>query len=194
MRKLLRAVIPALITGGLLAACAVTAPRTVSDIHPLYSPSEISRAGGGRDTYVVLRGAPFAMPPGQFEQLVLGNMQGQNAGRRTNFTTRPGNHDPAYKVVMLFNGPNTASGDDLCRNPGAVPFRSGPQQQLHVLAVFCRYDAPRTKVDGWLGADASGVSPAGFNELVRQVTRELFPPFNPNDARRDSDHCRAFTC
>jgi len=142
----------------------------------------------------VLRGAPFAMPPAQFEQMVLANMQGQNAGPRTNFTTHPGDHDPAYKVVMLFNGPVTASGDDLCRNPGAAPFRSGPQQEMHVLAVFCRYDAPRTKVDGWLKADASGVSPDGFAKLVQQVTRELFPPFNPNDARRDSNNCRNVTC
>ncbi len=194
MRNVRFAITLCLLTGGLLTACSSSVPRTVADVHPLYRPSEIGRAGGGRDTYVVLRGAPFAMQPAQFEQLVLVNMQGQNSGPRTNFTPRPGDHDPAYKVVMLFNGANAVSGDDLCRNPGAAPFRSGPQQQLHVLAVFCRFDAPRTKVDGWLKADASGVSPDGFAQLIRQVTRELFPTFNPNDARRDSDTCRGVTC
>jgi hypothetical protein len=185
----------ALLTGGLLSACSTVGPRTVSDVWPLYRPSEFTRASGGRDTYVVLRGNPFAMATPQFEQLVLDNMQGQNAGPRTNFTTRPTNYDPATKVVMLFNGANQVNGSDLCRNPGAAPVRSGPQQELHVLAVYCQYDSYRTKVDGWLKADASGVSPDGFAQLVRQVTRELFPLYNPNDARRDhDDRCRGPNC
>jgi hypothetical protein len=126
------------------------------------------------------------MEPAQFEQLVLSNMQGQNWGPRTNFTTRPTNYDGAYKVVMLFNGPNV-NGADLCRNPGAVPFRTGPQSELHVIAVYCRYDQWLTLAQGWLTGDGSGVSPQGFAGLVRQLTAELFPAFNKDDSRRDSD-------
>lgn len=173
-----------LVLSVLAAGCSSTVPRTTSEIWPLYRPNEFGRAGGGRDTYVVLRGNPFAMEPAQFEQLVLANMQGQNWGQRTNFTTRPTNHDPAYKVVMLFNGPKV-NGGDLCRNPGAIPYRTGPQPELHVLAVYCRYDQWLTLAQGWLKGDASGMRQDEFVGLIRQVTRELFPPFNPDDPRRD---------
>lgn len=175
-----------LLLSALVTACSTPVPRTTSEVWPLYRPAEFGRAGGGRDTYVVLRGSPFAMSPAQFEQSVLGNMQGQNWGPRTNFTTHPANHDPAYKVVMLFNGPNV-NGGDLCRNPGAVPFRTGPQQELHILAVYCRYDQWLTLAQGWTKGDASGISQEAFAALVRQVTAELFPAFNKDDPRHDSD-------
>lgn len=184
MRKLLIGL--CLVVGSLLTACSSTTPRTTSEVWPLYRPTEFGRAGGGRDTYVVLRGNPFAMDPVQFEQLVLNNMQGQNWGQRTNFTTRPANYDPAYKVVMLFNGPNV-NGGDLCRNPGAVPFRTGPQPELHVVAVYCRYDQWLTLAQGWLKGGPEGVPQDGFAGLIRQVTAELFPPFNKDDARQDSE-------
>ena len=177
MRKFLVSL--CLVVGSLLTACSSTTPRIPSEVWPLYRPTEFGRAGGGRDTYAVLRGNPFAMDPAQFEQLVLSNMQGQNWGQRTNFTTHPVNYDPAYKVVMLFNGPNV-NGGDLCRNPGVVPFRTGPQPELHVMAVYCRYDQWLTKADcmveaplvrmggagglsdrGWVFYDRGHLGPAG---------------------------------
>jgi hypothetical protein len=173
-----------LVVGPLLTACS--APRTTSEVWPLYRPIDFGRAGGGRDTFVVLRGNPLAIDPPQFEQLVLNNMQGQNWGQRTNFTTHPVNYDPSYKVVMLFNGPNV-NGGQLCSNPGTVPFRTGPQPELHVQAAYCRYDQWLTLVQGWLPGGPQGVPQDGFAGLIRQVTAELFPAFNPDDARRDSE-------
>lgn len=183
MRKVLVGIF--LVAGSLLTACS-SMPRTTSEVWPLYRPNDFGRAAGGRDTFVVLRGNPFAMDPAQFEQLVLSNMQGQNWGQRTNFTTHPVNYDPAYKVVMLFNGPNV-NGGELCANPGAVPFRTGPQPELHVVAVYCRYDQWLTLAQGWLESGPQGVSQDGFARLIRQVTAELFPAFNKDDARKDSD-------
>lgn len=178
-----------LLLGGLVTGCAPSTPRTTSEVWPLYRPAEFARAGGGRDTYVVLRGSPLAMEPAQFEQTVLGNMQGQNWGPRTNFTTKPTNYDAAYKVVMLFNGPNV-NGGDLCRNPGAIPFRTGPQAELHIVAVYCRYDQSLTLAQGWLRPEGGDISPEGLARLIRQVTASLFPAFNPDDSRRDSDDRR----
>jgi hypothetical protein len=174
-----------IVASALLTACVGTTPRTTSEVWPTYRPAEFARVSGGRDTAVVLRGNPFAMDPVQFEQFVLNNMQGQNWGPRTNFTTRPTNFDPAFKVVMLFNGPGV-NGGQLCRNPGAIDFRTGPQPQMHVLAVFCRHDQWLTLAQGWLAADASGVSQDAFARLMRQLTADLFPAFNKDDARRDS--------
>lgn len=171
------------------ALTSCSSPRTTSEVWPLYRPAEFARVSGGRDTFVVLQGNPFSMEPPQFEQLVLSNMQGQNWGPRTNFTTRPNNHDPAFKVVMLFNGPNV-NGGDLCRNPGALPFRTGPQPQLHVQAAFCRFDQWLTTAQGWLPSGGAGVSEQEFSGLVRQLTADLFPPFNRDDARRDSSDRR----
>jgi hypothetical protein len=177
-----------LLLSGALSACS-GAPRTTSEVWPLYRPNDFARASGGRDTYVVLRGNPLAVPPEQFEQLVLSNMQGQNWGPRTNFTTHPTNYDNAYKVVMLFNGANVNAGA-LCRNPGAIPFRTGAQPELHVFGVYCRYDQMMTSAQGWLKAEGAGVSREGFARLIRQMTAELFPAFNRDDARRDSDRDR----
>lgn len=181
--------------GGLLAACSSTAPSTTSEVWPLYRPGDFARAGGGRDTYVVLRGNPLAMDPSQFEQTVLSNMQGQNWGPRTNFTTKPTNFDNSYKVVMLFNGPNVNNAE-LCANPGAVAYRTGPQPELHVQAVYCRYDQMMTAAQGWLKPDGNGVSQEGFARLIRQMTADLFPAFNKDDARRDSgrDRCHGMFC
>lgn len=189
MRKLLLGL--CVTVSGLLAACSSTTPRTNAEVWPLYRPAEFAHASGGRDTYVVLRGDPLAMPPGQFEQTVLSNMQGQNWGPRTNFTTKPTNFDNSYKVVMLFNGPNV-NNQQLCANPGAVSYRTGPQAELHVQAVYCRYDQMMTASQGWLKPDGNGVSQAGFASLIRQMTADLFPPFNKDDARKDSgrDSCR----
>ena len=174
---------------GLMTGCASNLPRTVSETSPLYRPLSFAHAGGGRDTYVVLRGSPLAMAQAQFEHAVLANMQGQNWGHRTNFTTQPTNYNPDFKVVMLFNGAHVNSGE-LCRNPGAIPFRTGPQAELHILAALCRYDSALTSAQGWLKAEGNGVSQEGFGSLVRQVTRELFPPENPDNPRRDSDPWR----
>ncbi len=188
MRKLLLGLCVTL--GSLLTACSSTVPQTTSEIWPLYRPTEFARASGGRDTYVVLRGDPLAMAPGQFEQTVLSNMQGQNWGPRTNFTTKPTNFDNSYKVVMLFNGPNMNNAQ-LCANPGAVTYRTGPQPQLHVQAVYCRYDQMMTASQGWLKPQGNGVSQAAFAGLIQQVTSDLFPAFNPDDPRRDkSGRCR----
>jgi hypothetical protein len=181
MRKLCIGVL--LLLSGLVSSCG-NLPRTTSEVWPLYRPQDFARAAAGRDTYVVLRGDPLAMDPGQFEQTVLRNMQGQNWGPRTNFTTKPTNFDPSYKVVMLFNGPNV-NGGELCSNPGAIPYKTGPQPELHVVAVYCRYDQFMTQSQGWLTPEASGLSQEGFARLIRQMTSDLFPPFNPDDARRD---------
>jgi len=175
-----------LLASSLLAGCASNQPRTVVEMWPLYRPAEFARAGGGRDTYVVLRGNPLALDPAQFEQSVLRDMQGQNWGQRTNFTSHPTNYDNAYKVVMLFNGAQV-NGGELCRNPGAIPFRTGPQSELHIMAAYCRYDSAMVLVQGWLKPEGAGVSQEGFSRLIRQVTRELFPPDNPEDSRRDSE-------
>lgn len=185
MRKCLTGVLIA----SALAAGGCAGPRTTQEIWPLYRPGEFARAAGGRDMYVVLRGSPFAMDTAQFEHLVLSNMQGQNWGQRTNFTTKPVNYDPGYKVVLLFNGP-PVNGGDLCRNPGAIPFRTGPQPELHIQAAHCRFDQWQTTVQGWLKGDANGVDPQALAGLIRQVTAELFPPYNSNDARRDSNRLR----
>ena len=176
-----------LLVSSLLASCASNLPRTTVEFWPLYRPAEFAHAGGGRDTYVVLRGHPLALDPAQFEQNVLRDMQGQNWGPRTNFTTHPTDYDNAHKVVMLFNGAKV-NGGELCRNPGAIPFRTGPQTELHVMAAYCRYDSAMVLVQGWLTPEGSGVSQEGFSHLIRQVTRELFPPVNPEDSRRDSDN------
>lgn len=167
----------------LTTACSAATPRTVSQVWPLYRPADAARAGGGRDTYVVVLGNPLNIDSKQFEQLVINNMQGQNWGPPTNFSTQPADFDSAYKVVMLFNGVNLNAGQ-LCSNPGFAALSDKPIAELHVQAAYCRYDQMMTTSEGWLKADGDGISVEALGRLVRQITSDLFPPYNKGTRHR----------
>lgn len=178
-----------------LAACAPGTPRTLADQYHTYSYTDFFRASDGRDTFVIVRGNPFALDQPALERLVTSGMQAMPRGPRTRYTTAATNDaDPDFKVVWLFNGPPTVQADELCRNPTAVQGRGGPASNLQVLAAYCRYDRANTWVSGWLDGAPSGVSREGLERLIAQVTSELFPVVNRQDLLRDRDRCPRPNC
>ncbi len=166
-----------------LGGCAGVA-STVASTSSLYSFGEFVLASGGRDTIVVVRGNPFEMDQKAFEKAVTDAMQGQNFGPRTNFTTGPTeNTKKELRVVILFNGSQTVSADNLCKAPEKYGSQKGAKG-LHVIAAYCWEDESLTEVDGWAGAVAGVDSPV-FASLLAKTTLDLFPTRKePRDRKR----------
>src|SRR5690606_19560711 len=81
-----------------------------------YSRADFSYAGSGRDFATEIVGTPFpSVPQAAFEEAVTAAMQGAHFGPPAHFTTTP--DDSArltYRVRMLWNGPLSTNGGDLC--------------------------------------------------------------------------------
>ncbi len=174
MRNLLSLVFVAVLGG-----CA-GGVSTVASTDSLYSFGEFVLASGGRDTIVVVRGAPFELDQKAFEKAVTDAMQGQNSGPKTNFTTAPTeNAKKEFRVVILFNGSQTVLADNLCKAPEKYGSRNGAKG-LHMTAAYCWEDESLTEVDGWAGAVSGADSPA-FASLIGQATLDLFPVTDDSD-------------
>lgn len=179
-----------LATGAILATSAcTTGVSTVGQQHPIFRTAHSNLAMNGRDVLVIVQGGGYGAEQNSFRQSVLDNMQRSRAGLKTNFTATPQNNpNTDYKVVMLFNGPSSVQAAELCRQPekfAAVAPRAGGD--THVLAAFCRFDAPLTEVSG----QANGVTTladARFASLIRQTVSELFPS---GDSRSQRDSGKA---
>ncbi len=166
-----------------LGGCAVGGVSTVASTSHLYSYGEFVLASDGRDTIVVVRGNPFEIDQKAFEKAVTDAMQGQNSGPRTNFTTGPTeNTKKEFRVVILFNGSQTVSADNLCKAPEKYGSQKGAKG-LHVIATYCWEDESLTEVDGRADAVAGVDSPV-FASLLAQTTLNLFPTSNENYKRK----------
>lgn len=159
-----------------LAGCAASGVSTVGQKHPLYRTNHNNYALNGRDVFVIVQGGSYGVEQAAFRQAVLDNMQRYRAGMNTRFTATPQhNYNPDYKVVMLFNGPISVQAEDLCRRPeqfaATMPAASA---ETHVLAAFCRFDAPLTEVNG-RAAGVTSVADARFSSLIQATMTDLFP-------------------
>ncbi len=170
-----------------LGACGPAGVSTVGQKYPMFKTADNGYALNNRDVFVIVQGGGYGMDQTAFRQAVLDGMQRSRGGMNTRFTATPqNNYNSDYKVVMLFNGPITAQADDLCRRPeqfaAITPSSTG---ETHVLAAFCRYDAPLTEVNG----RAAGVTNPGdprFASLLRATMTDLFPVVDDRP-QRDSD-------
>jgi hypothetical protein len=175
----------ALVTVTALMATACTGVSTVGQQYPPFRTAHINYALNGRDAFVIIQGGGYGVDQASFRQAVINNMQSARGGLNTRFTTNPtNNYNSDYKVVMLFNGPATAQGDELCRQPDQYASLKpivGPE--THVLAAFCRFDAPLTEVNG-RAAGVTSVTDERFAALIRQTVGDLFPP---SDQRPQDD-------
>lgn len=181
----------ALATSAVLAlgACGLTNVTTVGLKTPEYRTSDSNYAMNGRDVFVVVQGSGYGTDQTTFRQAVLDNMQRVRGGMNTRFTATPkNNYNSDYKVVMLFNGPNTAQAGELCRQPthyATVP-ATITDGETRVFATFCRFDAPLTEVSG----RASGISTvhdARFASLIQQTMTDLFPSSDERPLRDSGD-------
>lgn len=171
-----------------LGACAPVGVTTVGQTYPLYRTAHSNYALNGHDVFVVVEGGGYGTDQVAFRQAVLDTMQRYRGGMNTRFTSTPQrDYNSDYKVVMLFNGPVNAQADALCRQPSqyasVAPAAVGGD--THVLATFCRFDAPLTEVNG-RASGVNTVSDARFASLIQQTMTDLFPA-RDDRPQRDSD-------
>lgn len=179
--------VKSLVTAGLaavtLGGCA-GAVRLQTELAPsTYDYANFTTYHAGRDTKVEVYGNPFNMDAATFAKAVTDNMQGANAGQRTNFTTKPGpSAEKNLRVVMAFN--SDAEGYDLCTGHNFRPRNQGGPLTLN--AAWCfgnRQDSMVVAtVDG-----AKSVNDPRFHDLVDQTVLNLFPPHMDYELIRDHD-------
>lgn len=158
-----------------LAACA-GAPLSVNSYSASYVPGEELYAG--YDVPVVVRGSAYAVPEPEFGLAVIDAMQGW-AFRPDHFVPAI-NPNAVYRVVMVFNPPNTLSGQQLCARPliAAAQFGVPPMPRVPITASLCRGDANIADAFGSVGT-AGGPGGEVFRRGIGQFAASLFPPNNP---------------
>lgn len=159
-----------------LAACATPNVSTVAQKYPLYRPAHSNYAMNGRDILVVVQGSSYGAAPGDFRHTVLDIMQRFRSSLNTRFTDKPqNNYNKDYKIVLLFNGSPSAEASELCRQTSQYgSISSLGENEMRMMAVFCRFDAPLTEVIG----RATGVKDSNdpnFASLIQQTMTDLFP-------------------
>lgn len=180
---------PVLLAAAVLAlgACAQSGVSTVGETYPLFKTAHNAYALNNRDVFVIVQGGGYGMDQAAFRQTVLDGMMRSRGGMNSRFTATPQtNYNSDYKVVMLFNGPVTARADDLCRQPEQfATLKPAVANATHVLAAFCRYDAPLTGVNG-TAAGVTSTNDPRFASLLRATMTDLFPVVDDRPSR-DSD-------
>ncbi len=158
--------------------------RVYEPLYPQrYSLGEFSYAARDGEMQVDVRGNPFSMIPERFAARVLAEMKGATRGPEVKFSTAPsGKGSAPYRVVMLFNAPPTAFGDDACAETATSIPPSG--KQLRLLTTFCNGDVALAESEGWAD-NVAGPDDAKFRELVRQVALALIPTHDFNGSEPD---------
>ena len=152
-----------------------------------YMAGDADFAGGGRDFLTVIRGNPFTQVSKQkFDQAVTDPMQTAPEGFRTHFTTRPSaNARIAYRIVLLFDGPKTAIGSDLCQSLETLGSR--PQSRtIRIQGAFCVDDHALSEAIGEMRR-VSGPRHRDFAFLIDQITKFLLPVYDPQVFNEDDE-------
>ncbi|MGE3933955.1 MAG: hypothetical protein AB7F67_11910 [Rhodospirillaceae bacterium] len=145
--------------------------------------AELGYAARGGELKTVVRGNPFAAPDSALVAAVMRAMFMSNRGRVVRFTPSPRAVSSLdYRVVMQFNGP--AAGSELCAAGAVPPPPRPPSPSVRVDAAFCRDALALSEAWGTIDGP-SGPEDAGFQQLVSDVTRALFPEPRRDDRRRD---------
>ena len=154
---------------------------TLGQTSPTYKSSQYPLAALNRDMWVIVTGAVPGGDTGALQQQTLTTMQ-RHAGIATRFTATPQNHRPEFKTVIVFNGSSRVAADALCRNPIAQAGSASSVSEIQVQAVFCRYDAFLSEVEGRVGGGNNLANP-NFNALIRQTMTDLY--LAPGEEKRN---------
>ncbi len=168
---------------GMLAACSGGSLINYSYVSDNYQPYELSYAAGKGGMLTEVVGNPFASGKEALDRRVTKSFEESHFGPELPFFTKaPGEYRSPYRVVVLFNPAPHANGAQLCSRPDRP---QGPWgQAIGVLASFCASDSRITTAAGSL-AGASGPDDPAFQQLMRQVALNLFPPRSNNQNDRE---------
>jgi hypothetical protein len=158
-----------------LTGCAGTPVFNVN-YDAVYWPGET--IANGPDITVLVRGNPSPVPKAEFDRTVTDAMQGWSFWP-DHFTTA-GDPNTAYRVVIIFSPPATASGPTLCTRPEIADTVGGNPgaSRVPIVAALCRGDYYMSLVEGTIAAPGSG-GDGDFRNGIGLMTASLFPARNP---------------
>lgn len=172
-----------------LLALAVAAPAyayTVKSAQIIgsYTPEDAGYgANRGRDLPAIILGNPFPVPPAVTANAVAQGMRNGRAG--PGMSVQAAAVAPQRVIWQLDGG--TRTGADICDRRNPLPAYPGASS-VQVVVTYCRGDSAMTQVHGSIDGITDPNDPE-FVNFIRQMTVNLFPPFNP-DFRGDNRNGR----
>jgi hypothetical protein len=163
----------------IVGVAAVLAGCTGATVNPYYygnfQPTEAYRVG------LLTSGEPVAGTRPGVPLAVLTAMRGHTAFP-TDFSLLPDGAYSVYRVVFMFNTPSGLSTYALCGYApppmGFAPAAPGPGGRLAYSAALCRGDQVLSSAYGYM--DRVLPNDPRFSPQIAEVTRNLFPPNNPD--------------
>jgi len=166
------------------AACSTNATvLSPTSFYGAYSPTVLSYASTRGGILTEITGNPFDVPQEELDQVVVRSMKGAHFGPAVDFiSTPPDEFTSPYRVVMVFDAARHHTEAKLCGLNHGIEAQPGDHVRVH--AALCANESPLTAVSGSVG-EADGPNDPRFQHLIRQITTNLFPPYNPD--RRNTD-------
>ncbi len=160
-------------------ACSTnTVVLSPTSFYAAYTPTVLNYAATHGGILTEVTGNPFDAPQEDLEQAVTQSMTGSHFGPRVAFvTTPPEEFSSPYRVVLVFDAAQNHTNLKLCRFDHGIDPQTGEKVRVH--AALCANESPLTAVSGEVG-EASDPGDPRFHQLIRQITVNLFPPFNPD--------------
>ncbi|MGD1878466.1 MAG: hypothetical protein ACFB13_13325 [Kiloniellaceae bacterium] len=156
-----------------LAACD-EGPATVTPYMHANGTLEFlaSATRGEGPLYLEINGTPFA-DGDTLDARVVAVMEQALQSRVLRLTTdREAAEDPEFRLVLVFNPPNSGELLAFCRRqPAGGPPQ--PEPRIDLRAGCCRGDDLLAAVDGWV-EEADGPEDERFDQLMHQVIRDIF--------------------
>ncbi len=160
-------------------ACSTnTVVLSPTSFYAAYTPTVLNYAATHGGILTEVTGNPFDAPQEDLEQAVTQSMTGSHFGPRVAFvTTPPEEFSSPYRAVLVFDAAQHHPELKLCRFDHGINPQTGDKVRVH--AALCANESPLTAVSGEVG-EASDPGDPRFRQLIRQITVNLFPPFNPD--------------
>jgi len=160
-----------------LAGTAAACGKSVIDysyVSDNYRPFELAYAAGKGGMLTEVVGNPFPTGKEALDLRVTKSFEDSHFGPELPFFTEaPDGYTSPYRVVVLFNPAPSANGVKLCSQADRPQGEWG--QAVGVIASFCASESRITSVAGSLPG-ATGPDDPAFQQLMRQVGLNLFPP------------------
>lgn len=129
---------------------------------------------------VLVSGEPVANSKTDVSQAVIAAMQGHTA-YPTDFSLLPPGTTAPYRTIVLFNPPPGVSTWALCDQPlrvQAMPAPVAAAGRMEFSAALCRGERILSGAYGY--TDRAPPDDPRFQIAVAELTRNLFPPQNPD--------------
>lgn len=178
-----RSLVTLLILAGAGSACSFNGViLSPTNFYVTYTPSVVNSAAASGGMLVEVVGNPFDVAKADLERVITSDMKGAHFGPPVSFvTTKPEGFTSPYRIVMVFDDTRGYTEAKLCKEGTSIEPGTGGDY-VRVYAALCAGTQPLTGVNGRVG-EVTGPDDPKFRQLIRQITTNLLPPWNPD--RRD---------